>query len=142
MTQVFQGSFAGGYLSSGGAFIPDLFMDDDRFNITRPLRLALAQVLSDGKDILFRVEEPNREAHYRDTMVVHLFRKFGVPGFDWYGEVKSEPGPMYRPVLGVYGMLTDAPDEKVMLLTQDYEPWQIVRSDGVARPPFQSCVLV
>lgn len=142
MSKVLLGMQSGSYLSSGGALIANFLKEDGRFNITHPLRLALAQILSDGKDILFHVDEPDDKAHLRDAMVVHLFRRFGVPGFMRYGEVDFEPGPAYRPVLGVYGTLIDAPDQKVMLLTQDSDRWQVVRREGRALPPFESCVLV
>lgn len=142
MSKVLLGMQSGSYLSSGGALVANFLTEDRRFNITHPLRLALAQILADGKDILFHVEEPDDEAHFRDAMVVHLFRRFGVPGILRYGEVDFEPGPTYRPVLGIYGTLIDAPDQKVMLFTKDAGRWQVVRREGRALPPFESCVLV
>lgn len=142
MSKVLLGMQSSRYLSSGEAFIADFLTEDGRFNITHSLRLALAQILSDGKNILFRVDEPDDEAHVRDAMVVHLFRRFGMPGFMRYGEVDFEPGPVFRPVIGLCGNLATAPHVRAMLLTQEARRWQNVRQNPQACPIFQSCVLV
>lgn len=142
MSKVLLGIRSGSYLSSGGALIAKFLTEDGRFNITAPLRLAFAQILADGKDIIFDVGESHEEALLRDAMVIHLFRRFGVPGFMRYGEVDFEPGPSFRPVIGLCGNLATAPHIRAMLLTRESHRWQNVRQNPQACPIFQSCVIV
>ncbi|MGP9812936.1 hypothetical protein ACTZWT_15625 [Rhodopseudomonas sp. NSM] len=93
---------------------PQLFTEDDRFNLSPSFRYALAKLLNDGEDVLCPAEP---ERHHDYALLLSAF------------------GSCLGPVIhGYVGELAEPPHPLVVLLTRDWWVMDLARKEYVIGP--------
>ncbi|MGO3933086.1 hypothetical protein [Rhodopseudomonas pseudopalustris] len=93
---------------------PQLFTEDDRFNLSPSFRYALAKLLNDGEDALCPAEP---EHHQTYALLLAAFGRFLGPVVQGYvGELAKPPHPI------------------VLLLTRDWWVMDLARKEFVIEP--------